>query len=560
MGKRTATLSRVLAIGAMSITLVSTALAIDQAPAVVPVANRAPAEVSENGIAPEVFFDQQRQLNAWLVTQLPAGAESATVRVELTDQDRQDLATPVAAAGQPMPTRVGIVKPMPDRVGLARGQSLSRQAKNENSAWESTEDGGFVWATTIVSPDAVAVRVRFQDFSIPAKAEVYFFSPEGEAYGPYVGAGPDDTGEFWSNSLTSSTGTVLLKYYGAPDPDALAGLSLRITEVGHVATDFPRPAGDGGVASFCTYNASCVQNNSCVNEPAVNDAEKAVAKMRWIAGQYIYICSGGLLADTDAGSQIPYFLTANHCISSSSVAANLECYFQYSVSCGTSTCVASFSPAPSPSTLGATVKATGTAGDYTLLQLNQTPPSGSIFLGWNNAPIANTNGADLHRVSHPSGAPQAYSHHQVDTGAVTCQGWPRGQRIYSNDVYGATEGGSSGSPVVNAAGEVVGQLSGCCGYNCGNECDTASNSTVDGAFAYYWGNVAQYLDPSPCVPSTENCTNGVDDDCDGFVDCLDSDCASDPACQSSCGAKNDPCSTNSDCCSNRCNRRKGLCR
>jgi hypothetical protein len=32
------------------------------------------------------------------------------------------------------------------------------------------------------------------------------------------------------------------------------------------------------------------------------------------------------------------------------------------------------------------------------------------------------------------------------------------------------------------------------------------------------------------LPSTENCSNGVDDDCDGNTDCQDSDCAADPSC------------------------------
>ena len=32
------------------------------------------------------------------------------------------------------------------------------------------------------------------------------------------------------------------------------------------------------------------------------------------------------------------------------------------------------------------------------------------------------------------------------------------------------------------------------------------------------------------LPSAESCSNGVDDDCDGNVDCKDADCASDPAC------------------------------
>jgi hypothetical protein len=45
-----------------------------------------------------------------------------------------------------------------------------------------------------------------------------------------------------------------------------------------------------------------------------------------------------------------------------------------------------------------------------------------------------------------------------------------------------------------------------------------------------------YCSPQLCstrcghVPTPENCTNGVDDDGDGLVDCLDPDCASDPSC------------------------------
>ena len=49
--------------------------------------------------------------------------------------------------------------------------------------------------------------------------------------------------------------------------------------------------------------------------------------------------------------------------------------------------------------------------------------------------------------------------------------------------FGVTEGGSSGSPVVNSSGQVVGQLSGGCGYNINDVCDEVQNRTVDGAFA-----------------------------------------------------------------------------
>ena len=111
---------------------------------------------------------------------------------------------------------------------------------------------------------------------------------------------------------------------------------------------------------------------------------------------------------------------------------------------------------------------TGKAADYPLLRLSESAPPGSVFLGWNENPVAFSDGAELSRVSHPQGAPQSFSTHVVDTSAGTCTAWPRGDRIYSRDVVGATEGGSSGSPVVNSAGQIVGQLSGACGiFWCG---------------------------------------------------------------------------------------------
>ncbi len=58
----------------------------------------------------------------------------------------------------------------------------------------------------------------------------------------------------------------------------------------------------------------------------------------------------------------------------------------------------------------------------------------------------------LYRISHPNGAPQSYSEHKVDNRATTCRSWPRGPWIYSRDSFGATQGGSSGSPVLNGEG------------------------------------------------------------------------------------------------------------
>jgi hypothetical protein len=283
----------------------------------------------------------------------------------------------------------------------------------------------------------------------------------------------------------------------------------------------------------------------------------------------MYVCSGGLLNDTDEGSVKPYFLTANHCISKGNEASSMETFFHHTVPCENS---CSGFPAVS-STLGASIVKTGRSGDYSLLELNEQPPAGTIMLGWNSSPVAFSNGYPLSRISHPAASPQAYSEHAVDTSRPTCNSWPRGNWIYSTDTFGATEGGSSGSPVLNSSGQIVGQLSGACGYNVNNSCDSVQNATVDGAFAAYFADVAQFLDPNVSCTDADNdgfcaggedcddteaainpgsaeiCDDGIDNDCDGLVD------GADPACQTgTCDLlpAGDSCESNSECCSAKC--------
>lgn len=284
-----------------------------------------------------------------------------------------------------------------------------------------------------------------------------------------------------------------------------------------------RVSGAGAVNSggnLCDFNASCTENAFCVSMPAnIQAVRNAYASILFVSGPYYYVCTGGLLADSEPGTQIPYFLTANHCITNAVEAASVATRFQYVLeNCnGTSSCGSSISDWSD--TVGSTIKAAGSAGDFSLLQLAGDPPSGSVFLGWNSDPVAYTDGEQLFRISHPGGAPQAYSEHEVDPTAPTCGSWPLGERIYSRDTFGATEGGSSGSPVLNASAQVVGQLSGACGFNPSLECSPTINATVDGAFAYYFAQVQPFLgNGSPECSVDSDCNDGdlcTTDACNG---------------------------------------------
>jgi lysyl endopeptidase len=516
----------------------------------------APPEKAVGGITQEEYNFRMGSLHTWLLAEMPTGTRSNPIDIGLTDADRRELQRRQETPGGP--ATVGKVKPIAEMVSFSR---LDATLLNSNprisgrGALRATADGGFVWAASIRSKDASALRVHISNINIPDDSDLYFFNMDSMAFGPY--RKEVDTGDFWTNTVWGSEGIVLLRHYGPGGKADLEGTSLLISDLGHIGPNFTNGV-NPQLESFCAFNVSCIENAECTNEAAVTDAKAGIALIQWIAGAFINTCTGGLIADTDGSTQVPLFLTANHCINKSKDAPNIEFHFNYTVPCGTTNCPAQTTQPGSAVVLGSTILDTGTNGDHTLLQMNSGAPGGSVFLGWTNSPVANTSGAALHRISHPAWAPQAYSAQAVNTSAGTCRTLPRGEFIYSTDTFGGTEGGSSGSPVVNGAGQIVGQLYGACGTNVGDACDSGSNATVDGALAGYYADVAAFLDPQSGGNPETICDDGIDNDGDGATDCSDSDCSGDPACGTT-GCVNEggadagtSCTSNAECCSDKC--------
>jgi hypothetical protein len=522
---------RITFVAFASVCLVTSAYAAEPA-------TRASSEPSISGLTPEEYWDQQQQLHEWLMSELPDGTLDDPIRIPLTEQDRHAIVNDQTSF--PRPQRVGIVKRVGRPVKLWRGGPVAKAATRlAHGVIRGTDDGGFAWAVALESEGASGLRVHLSDVSLPDTADIYFFSLDGQAHGPYRGKDA-----LWSNSVMGSQGIVLIRQFGPPGAGA-PPMSISVSSVGNIAEQ------SATQYELCPYNAECLENAEPYDGQPVSDLKAATAHMRWTQGAWVYSCSGGLLADSNPHSQIPYFLTANHCLKTKPAAASLELFWNYTTSNGS--CAGPVGPV----TMGATIKAKNVNGDFTLLELDQSPPAGSVFMGWNSEEIATTSGVRLHRVSHPKGAPQSYATHVTDASFPTCGGLPIPKYIYSLDTLGSTEGGSSGSLIANDAGEVVGQLYGGCGPN-QDECFSTDWRTVDGAFAFYYDKVAKFL-ASTCDPSPEACDDGVDNDCDTDIDCDDSDCIGDPGCESSCEPKHGICSEDSDCCSMACNP-NGRCR
>lgn len=411
---------------------------------------------------PAVSALEQEQLAGWLALEENAGPANRPFEIVLTAEESQRLADAPENEGRML-------------VGINRGvvQSIGRE-KTTFGEWRHDRDTS-VWSAIVRSPGATGLRLHFPGFSLPAGAELYVYSSQGEAFGPYTGKGPADAADLWTNTIAGQELRVQLRV----DNSVRGKVELQLSDVVVLGEKFifGVMSDEANSRAFCSFNASCITNVTCAAPPAaITTARNGIAHLQFVVGGSTYICTGGTLNDTVAATTIPYFLTANHCFSTQAQTNTLEAFFQFSTPCGG----ACFNPRGSvPRTLGGTLLKTSATSDFTFLRLPSVP-----------AVLATA----LYRVSHPKGAPQAYSRHSVNTTAGTCGGWPRGPWIYSNDTQGATEGGSSGSPVMNASGQVLGQLSGACGATPAVTCD-GDDRTVDGALANYYLQVKPWINP-----------------------------------------------------------------
>ena len=458
-------------------------------------------------IEPEVFGNQQSLIQAktkmdglyqMLIAQaVDRGADSA-VSLPLSDDEIYEL----------------MVAPQTDQVGITRIVNLDVDlAPAVVYAGKKPMDLGFgaavrrerdlIWTGQVISQDATAMRLHFEDFDLPEGVEVFVFNDDGEAHGPYTGRGVYDQGSFWSDAMFGEVAWVQVRVPAATKEP----VTFVISEVAHFGPRFfiGQAKRNHRLGKSCESGGvdSCVENAMCEDNSIIDDATDAIAHYTFQEdGGGWKMCSGGLIADSDASTSYPYFLTAYHCISSESEAQSITAYFDFTTAnaCHSLTDWCGLNLTWAPTVSGASLMATGGSyenGDYALLKLNSKPSGRNIYLGSNAADYSDNEGVTVYRVSHPNGYPQAWSTSTISTTLSTCSGsydLSRPKFVWSYRDEGGTMGGSSGAPLLNWQGKVVGNLSG----GCVADTDCGTNKRVrDGSFHYaFYRNLRPFLYPT----------------------------------------------------------------
>ncbi len=384
----------------------------------------------------------------------------------------------------------------------------------ENSGtWETLADGSRVWRLGIVCDGALSINLLVESFHLPAGASLYLFDDEKtNRVGAYTARNNREDGLLGTELMHGDH--MIVEYY---EPANVTGQgSLTIESVVHgyrglaaIQNDLSRALNSSG---NCNIDVNCSMGDIWKNQ---------IRSVAMIVVNGSGICTGALINNT-CNNGTPYFLTANHCLGGST--GNWAFRFNWEVaagdptlSCATTTNAASsynLAAAYDQSANGATVLASNGGSDYALLQITNMTVSdavtwGLFYAGWDNSNVESAV-TQVHGIHHPSGDIKKIC--EANEGSnnnihFSAQG---GAAVWFMDTWnsGVTEPGSSGSPLFDQNGRIIGQL-----YGGAAACSgTSNNGAYDfyGRFGTSWGlGASSILAPTSCG-GTVPTNNGYD--------------------------------------------------
>ncbi len=314
----------------------------------------------------------------------------------------------------------------------------------------SVVNGREIWRLGLRSAGAYSLGIRFSAFKLPDGAALFTYTPDGSVvYGAFTEKNNKKYGKF---AIRPLPGDELVIEYNRPE-NSSSETQLQLLQLIHDYTNIlksdRRPL---GISGECNKEVNCPEGAGWRREKN--------AVVRLLVGDEL--CSGVLVNNT-AANQLPYLLTAHHCIEDPSIAEGTIIYFNYeNPACGI------VDGDPSHTISGSTLLSTASELDFSLIELSSPVPDTYMpyYAGWETAIAVPDSTVSIH---HPQGDNKKIS---VDVDQPGIDSYDYGFEdnafwlIHEWDI-GTTEGGSSGAPLFDDNHRVIGTLTGGSAY-CGN--------------------------------------------------------------------------------------------
>ncbi|MFB6305842.1 MAG: hypothetical protein ABEH43_02435, partial [Flavobacteriales bacterium] len=351
---------------------------------------------------------------------------------------------------------------------------------------------------------AKALSLYYDKFEIPKGAELYIYSEDKKhVIGGFTSKNNSETGHYATQLVKGDVSVI--EYY---EPASQKGKSkISISHIGHAYRMVPEYIDRSGErADPCEVDVNCSPEGD-----DWQDEKKGVVRVATASGG---LCSGSLVNNTAYDCK-PYVLYALHC-SQNATASDFDqhvFYFNFEKpGCG------SGSGSLSESVTGADLVSKGDASDFILVELeNKVPQSyDPYFNGWDAVNDPSQSGVSIHE--------KKISTYTSDLQTTNLGSGPTHwlvDWVSTPNGHGVTEGGSSGSPIFNSDGQIVGTLTGGQSF-----CSDVPDPDEDwyGKVSFHWTSngstpseqLEPWLDPNgtgkkklegtyyPCEPPTED--------------------------------------------------------
>jgi PKD repeat protein len=385
---------------------------------------------------------------------------------------------------------------------------------SNSGTWTQLADGTKVWRLKIRSKQALALGLYFsENVQIPAGGKLFAYNTTGkQVLGAYTSA----TEQFQAMEMVQGE-ELTLEYNAASWVSELP--IIHISEVvyfyrgveEHVDIYAENPAAK---AQSCEVDVACSEGTNWTNQI------KSVVHYTFNDGTGTYVCSAATINNTAQDCK-PYILTAWHCgerVAGQSISTWIWYWKYQKTSCSPGSANASDPGKGSFTMTGGNVRASSGNGtllnnppgsnevagsDFYLVELNSQPPSTYqvYYAGWNRANVGGLSGVGIH---HPAGSAKKISTYTSPLTSSNFNGgspnshWAVVWAATANG-HGVTEGGSSGSPIFDQNGRIMGQLSGG-----GSSCQATGSADVYGKMYSNWdkngtaanNSLKSWLDPN----------------------------------------------------------------
>ena len=365
-----------------------------------------------------------------------------------------------------------------------------------DGTWQELDNGYKIWRLAIDVPNAKGLGLYFSDeVTVPENGKLFIYNQNKSQI---IGALTSNTPPFKACEVIAGD-KVIIEYQTLITSNDYP--NLHINKIAYFYRGF-----EDKFNYYNHFNSQNRDNGDCEVNVACDEGllwQKqidATVVYTFIEGQYTYVCSASILNNTNFNCK-PFILTADHCghpTSSSNISNNVW-YFNYqNPNCevgstkpynGNLSQTMTGGNLKSSSSLGTFVSANNNGvngSDFVLVELNTKIPESyhPYFAGWSLDDSPSNSGVCIH---HPAGSDKKISTYAqpifntiYNSNSTEVKHWGV---VWSptQSGYGVTEGGSSGSPLFNSNGQVIGSLSGGA-----STCESPTSSDLFGKFNFAW--------------------------------------------------------------------------